>query len=381
MLLAMIVFIVFNVWWLLMLQSDNHTIPSYFPAHISSTQDPPVSTPVQLHTNDPITSSHRSHNLIANNISSTLSEKDHLIIVAGHAVFQGNDYTVMDKENDWLLLDYQKGQLETMLGHLRVGLRLLAEDPQSLLLFSGGQTRATAGHRSEGSVCRFPWKNNMSNDVCNYIAFSYWMYAQTHGYILPVDEERVQLEEYALDSFENVLFSLCRFQELTGRYPRNVTVVSYNFKRARFLQLHRAALKFPEESFRFIGLDPPFTFVEVRPPLPGLGNAASNNFIMDEDMQQGSNEERLDEEKREEPFSKDPVSEENHTLSQEQLSPPSDTLSKPKDEDDKSSTHLKKRHVSAANEEEHVEGRVRSSVSSSGHVNVEDVPTIQSNGI
>ena len=31
-------------------------------------------------------------------------------------------------------------------------------------------------------------------------------------------------EEHARDSFENLLFSVCRFRELTGTYPLNITV-------------------------------------------------------------------------------------------------------------------------------------------------------------
>lgn len=38
------------------------------------------------------------------------------------------------------------------------------------------------------------------------------------------------------------MFSLCRFYELTGRYPEMITVVSYDFKEARFSDVHRAAL-------------------------------------------------------------------------------------------------------------------------------------------
>eukprot|EP00967_Tisochrysis_lutea_P148318 scaffold283118_cov32-Tisochrysis_lutea.AAC.2 len=39
-----------------------------------------------------------------------------------------------------------------MLAHIQQGVKLAAADKQSLLLFSGGQTRASAGPRSEGSA-------------------------------------------------------------------------------------------------------------------------------------------------------------------------------------------------------------------------------------
>jgi hypothetical protein len=38
------------------------------------------------------------------------------------------------------------------------------------------------------------------------------------------------VEDYARDSFENLLFSICRFKEVTGNYPARVTVVGYTFK-------------------------------------------------------------------------------------------------------------------------------------------------------
>lgn len=61
------------------------------------------------------------------------------------------------------------------------------------------------------------------------------------------------MQEHARDSFENLLFSLCRFHEITGRYPARITAVSYTLKQKRFEQLHRAAVRFPADAFDFIG--------------------------------------------------------------------------------------------------------------------------------
>lgn len=41
---------------------------------------------------------------------------------------------------------------------------------------------------------------------------------------------RALTEEHARDSFENLLFSVCRFRELTGRYPQNITVSFASFE-------------------------------------------------------------------------------------------------------------------------------------------------------
>lgn len=61
------------------------------------------------------------------------------------------------------------------------------------------------------------------------------------------------LQEHARDSFENLLFSVCRFREATGHYPAQITVASFEFKHARFADLHLKALQWPLQRFRFLG--------------------------------------------------------------------------------------------------------------------------------
>lgn len=67
---------------------------------------------------------------------------------------------------------------------------------------------------------------------------------------------RATTETYALDSYQNLLFSLARFHEITGRYPLQVTIVGYEMKRRRFEELHRTALRFPAHHFEYIGIEP-----------------------------------------------------------------------------------------------------------------------------
>ena len=43
----------------------------------------------------------------------------------------------------------------------------------------------------------------------------------------------VTTEEFALDSYENLLFSVARFKEVTGRWPEEIMVVGYGMKRRR----------------------------------------------------------------------------------------------------------------------------------------------------
>lgn len=81
---------------------------------------------------------------------------------------------------------------------------------------------------------------------------SYWNIAQLlikEQYPEQADElqSRMVTEEYAKDSHENVLFSLCRFSEMTAKYPTMVTVIGFEFKRKRFQDIHRLALRYPED--------------------------------------------------------------------------------------------------------------------------------------
>ena len=82
----------------------------------------------------------------------------------------------------------------------------------------------------------------------------YWLIAESLGWYGTLDvRDRAFTEEHSRDSLENVVFSLCRFYELTGNYPERLTIVSYDFKEERFVEAHRAALGWPEERIRFVG--------------------------------------------------------------------------------------------------------------------------------
>ena len=138
------------------------------------------------------------------------------------------------------------------------------------------------------------------------------------------------MQEHARDSYENLLFSICRFREVTGRYPQTIAVrqvdqrtvchsalsdawnpsdvfsegmtrylagavlecascsgrrsrrwsgeaqvASFEFKRSRFATMHRAALRWPLDRFRFFG-SPALSdsALQVRPPQQPLSPAA-----------------------------------------------------------------------------------------------------------
>lgn len=69
-----------------------------------------------------------------------------------------------------------------------------------------------------------------------------------HDLNLAVDKKKIILEEYARDSFENVLFSVCRFYDVYKKYPNSVTVCSWKAKERRFAIIANA-LKIPNYAF------------------------------------------------------------------------------------------------------------------------------------
>ena len=71
----------------------------------------------------------------------------HLVMIAGHGVHLGADFTTL-RTNDaaWSLEPYQRsnGQTEAFVKHIERAVQITGEDPRALLIFSGGETRAVS---------------------------------------------------------------------------------------------------------------------------------------------------------------------------------------------------------------------------------------------
>jgi hypothetical protein len=160
-----------------------------------------------------------------------------LVLVTGHAVYVGQDFRDPEQDRSWLLQSFQRGEPPFYIEHIRAGIEVARGDPSSLLVFSGGQTRREAGPRSEAQSY---W------NLAEY--FRWWSTTEVAG--------RTTTEEFARDSFENLLFAICRFKEWTDRYPQRIRMVSWAFKERRF-SLHREALRFPDSRFEFHGVNQP----------------------------------------------------------------------------------------------------------------------------
>lgn len=157
------------------------------------------------------------------------------VIVAGHAICI--DPAGPFAESNWILLPFQRNEVPCYIGHIEAGVRAAAADPEALLVFSGGYSRAEAGPRSE--------------------AASYFWIADRLGWFgRPEVRARTITEEFARDSYENLLYSLCRVREFTGQFPGHVSFVSWQFKEERF-QLHRESIRWQAARFTYIGANNP----------------------------------------------------------------------------------------------------------------------------
>jgi folylpolyglutamate synthase len=86
----------------------------------------------------------------------------------------------------------------------------------------------------------------------------------------PVSNSRILLEERALDSYYNIIFSLVLFWRVHGVWPIHLTIVSHAFKRKRLVDAHCTAIGFPLDRVRFIGINP-----------PGIGNDSADSVQLE----------------------------------------------------------------------------------------------------
>ena len=205
-------------------------------------------------------------------LSSTLTpahqELDHMVMIPGHAIWQGCDASHSTQDKDWILQDFQKDghHVTTYLKHLTKGYaskavfslwshpdevsrffwgysaEIAVKDPKALLIFSGfvsssspqlpaytpshssGQTRPDSTLTEALSYLRLSKFGNVFTQFQQQQSTSDSSSSRSKGELKEFD--RVTTEDYAMDSFQNVLFSIARFKEFTNHYPTSSTLSS-----------------------------------------------------------------------------------------------------------------------------------------------------------
>ncbi|HID29741.1 MAG TPA: hypothetical protein EYP19_07010 [Desulfobacterales bacterium] len=154
------------------------------------------------------------------------AEFRNLVIVPGHAVYVGACASDPYDGKKWVgtYPGYKyNDEVPNYVQHIQRGVNLVDQDVRALLVFSGGKTRQ---------------QTPISE------AESYLNVAEHLGWFgAPIVRDRTRLEEFATDSFENLLFSIQLFQMLHPKQqtPQRVTVVGLRFKKERY-QLHAEAI-------------------------------------------------------------------------------------------------------------------------------------------
>lgn len=70
-------------------------------------------------------------------------------------------------------------------------------------------------------------------------------------------QDNILVEDRALDSYQNVLFSLTLFFARFSAWPVKLTIVSHGFKKPRIVDGHCVAIGWPLERVEYVGIDPP----------------------------------------------------------------------------------------------------------------------------
>jgi|GEM_PF-3003047 len=159
----------------------------------------------------------------------------YLIILACHGVYKGGDPN--KDESWWGLANFQKGQTPCFVKQALEAIRLLRENPNAVLGISGGVTKSALTPEAESTS-----------------------YLRMLEYLGVLDDElraRIYCDTFALDSFQNLAFGLAVYYLREGRLPLKTTVVSFPFKRSRFIE-HSRAVGLSSAQFDFLGVgDPP----------------------------------------------------------------------------------------------------------------------------
>ncbi|ROV90523.1 hypothetical protein VPNG_10052 [Cytospora leucostoma] len=183
---------------------------------------------------------------------------NHLIVVCGHAIWAGGPTKGQD-ESEWIIEDWKNGETPTYAAHVKAGVKALSEDDRAMLVFSGAPTVPSIRLSEGRSYATLAAANNYWNllgPASSATSTSSKSPSDLPLLNIPL-HPRILVEERALDSYQNILFSIIHFWRSTSHWPSHLTIVSHQFKRRRLTEAHCTALSFPLDHVRFIGINPP----------------------------------------------------------------------------------------------------------------------------
>jgi hypothetical protein len=168
-----------------------------------------------------LTLGHTDENLMA-------SAPKSMLIVAGHAIWDGKDWKGIEKSK----FPDPEAMKRTIAQHVRDGCKMGVKRLYDVIAFSGGQTRKNLELTEAQGMANFAAYRNIE---------------------FPDD---LLFESFARDSFENVFLSLLAFYHNYKAWPETIGVISMPHKSIRFM-LMATGLHFDNFTFHGIGkVDP-----------------------------------------------------------------------------------------------------------------------------
>jgi hypothetical protein len=164
------------------------------------------------------------------------SEAKILVIVPGHAVYVGTEAEHSKDDRYWI--GGLPGEAKYYREHALAGVETAGKNAKYLLVFSGGCTR-------DGT------EMSEAQSYLNLCSQNAWLNIKKI-------ESMATTEELARDSFENVVFSVCKFLIVTKRMPEEIVICSWGFKEDRYrFHADTLGLAIKRDAVRYLGVNDP----------------------------------------------------------------------------------------------------------------------------
>jgi hypothetical protein len=181
---------------------------------------------------------------------------NHLIIVPGHAIYIGENRSQVyfSSEQNWIgvYTGYRyEDEVPLYVEHIRRGIIEASLDSASILVFSGGHTR---------ELKLFPDGVKSVSEAHGYRNLAH----QCNWFNCLAVSDKTMKEEFARDSYENLLFSWCLFRDCVGVNPEKITVCGLLLKKARYehhADVIRRDLEVGSFRFNYLALNNPPEYV------------------------------------------------------------------------------------------------------------------------